>query len=164
MGIPEQNLVEVAGLAKNNPVHIRFIEMMPIGLGKKYPFKSQTDTTQELEQAYGSLVPLDEVLGNGPCQYYSILGFQGKIGFISAISHKFCGSCNRVRLMADGNLKTCLQYDNGVNLKEIIRGGKSDQELEAVIIHALQSKPREHRFTEEFDSNRETKSMFQIGG
>lgn len=164
MGIPEQNLVEVAGLAKNNPVHVRFIEMMPIGLGRNFPFKSETDTMRELEQAYGTLVPFDQVLGNGPCRYYSISGFQGKIGFISAMSHKFCDSCNRVRLLANGKLKTCLQYDIGTNLKEIIRDGKSDRELEAVILQALKNKPREHHFTEEFVIERESKPMFQIGG
>lgn len=164
MGLPEQNLVELAGLAKNNPVHVRFIEMMPIGLGRSFPFKSETDTMRELEQAYGPLIPFNGVLGNGPCSYYSLSGFQGKIGFISAMSHKFCDSCNRVRLLADGLLKPCLQYDNGVDLKEIIRSGRSDAELEGVILHALESKPREHHFMEEFVTERENKSMFQIGG
>ena len=164
LGIPEQNIVEVAGLAKDYPVHVRFIEMMPIGLGKNFPCQSEADTMRELERAYGTLVPYDEALGNGPCRYYSISGFQGKIGFISAMSHKFCDSCNRVRLTADGKLKTCLQYDGGVNLKEIIRGGQSERELEAVIIQALEKKPKEHHFTEEFVADRETKSMFQIGG
>lgn len=164
MGMPEQNLVEVAGLAKNNPVHVRFIEMMPIGLGINFSFKSEADTIQELEQAYGSLVPYNEVLGNGPCHYYSVSGFQGKIGFISAMSHKFCSSCNRVRLTSDGKLKTCLQYDVGINLKEMLRVGKSDKELETAILNALESKPREHHFKDEFLTDRETKSMFQIGG
>lgn len=164
MGLPEQNLLEVAGLAKNNPVHVRFIEMMPIGLGMNFQFKSESDTIRELEQAYGKLEPFDEVLGNGPCHYYSVPGFKGKIGFISSISHKFCDKCNRVRLTADGKLKTCLQYDIGVDLKEIIRSGKSEEELETAILHALMSKPEEHRFTEEFVGDRETKSMFQIGG
>lgn len=62
--------------------------MMLTGLGKSFPFKSETDTIQELEQVYGTLVPFDEVLGNGPCRYYSVSGFQGKIGFVSAMSDK----------------------------------------------------------------------------
>ncbi|MFB0921714.1 MAG: GTP 3',8-cyclase MoaA, partial [Oscillospiraceae bacterium] len=96
--------------------------------------------------------------------YYSISGFKGKIGFISAMSHKFCDSCNRVRLTADGRLKTCLQYDVGVSLKEIIRSGASDEELEAVILKTLRDKPREHHFADEFIADRETRAMFQIGG
>lgn len=164
LGIPEQNLLEIAELAKNHPVHVRFIEMMPIGLGRNFPFKSETDIMQELEQAYGSLEPFNEVLGNGPCRYYSLSAFQGKIGFISAMSHKFCDSCNRVRLLANGKLKTCLQFDHGVNLKDIIRSGSSNQELEAMIKQALESKPREHHFTKKFITETETRSMFQIGG
>lgn len=164
LGLPGQNIAEVAELAKNNPVHVRFIEMMPIGLGKNFAFTSEADILQELKQAYGVLVPFDEVLGNGPCHYYSVPDFRGKIGFISAMSHKFCSSCNRVRLTADGRLKTCLQYDAGTNLKEILRGEKSDKEMEAAILQALGNKPVEHHFTEAFVADRETKSMFQIGG
>lgn len=164
MGLPEQNLAEIAGLAKNNPVHVRFIEMMPIGLGRNFAFKSESDVIKELEQVYGKLEPFNGTLGNGPCHYYSISGFQGKIGFISAMSHKFCSTCNRVRLTADGKLKTCLQYDVGVNLKEIIRGGCTDKELEAAILQAIKNKPGEHHFTEESIAGRETRSMFQIGG
>lgn len=162
--IPEQNLPEIAGLAQNHPVHVRFIELMPIGLGKTLPFKSEADTMMELEQAYGTLVPCDEALGNGPCRYYSLPGFQGRIGFISALSHKFCSGCNRIRLTADGRLKTCLQYDIGVNLKELLRSGKSDAELEAAILQALESKPEEHHFTESAVKSGETRPMFQIGG
>lgn len=164
MGLPGQNIVEVAGLAKDHPVHVRFIEMMPIGLGKKFRFTSEADVMRELERSYGHLTPFDEELGNGPCRYYSLPGFRGKIGFISAMSHKFCGSCNRVRLTADGKLKTCLQYDVGADLREILRGGGSDVELEAAILNALAQKPGEHRFTEQDVSGGEKKSMFQIGG
>ncbi len=163
-GIPGQNIVEVAGLAKNNPIHVRFIEMMPIGLGKEFAFISENDVMRELEQAYGTLVAFNGTLGNGPCRYYSASGFQGKIGFISAMSHKFCRNCNRVRLTAEGKLKTCLQYDVGVNLKEMLRTGKSDKELIAAILQVIDSKPGEHHFTDECVASKETKSMFQIGG
>jgi cyclic pyranopterin phosphate synthase len=164
MGMPEQNLIKVVGLAKKYHVHVRFIEMMPIGLGKDFSFQSEAEIIKELEQAYGKLVPYEEKLGSGPCHYYSIENFKGKIGFISAISHKFCGSCNRIRLTADGYLKTCLQYDTGANLKRIIRSGGSDQDLEKAILQAIQEKPGEHSFTEENVAGGETKSMFQIGG
>ncbi len=164
MGIPEQNIAELAGLAKTDNVHVRFIEMMPIGLGRDFSFMSEADIIKELERSYGPLVPCDELMGNGPAHYYSVSGFKGKIGFISAMSHKFCESCNRVRLTADGRLKTCLQYEVGVSLKEILRNGASDEELEAVILKTLRDKPREHHFTEECIADRETRAMFQIGG
>lgn len=164
LGIPEQDFVEVAGLAQNNPVHVRFIEMMPIGMGRNFSYKSEKEIMHELEQAYGTLEPYNEKLGNGPCRYYSLNGFLGKIGFISAMSHKFCTSCNRVRLTADGKLKTCLQYDVGVNLKELLRSGKTDQELRTAVLNALEHKPKEHRFAENVFADVETKAMFQIGG
>ena len=164
MGYPEQNLVELAEIAKNNPVHVRFIEMMPIGLGVNFTFTSETEIIKQLEQVYGPLVPYNEKLGNGPCHYYSIEGFQGKIGFISAISHKFCDYCNRIRLTADGHLKTCLQYNTGFDLKKLIRSGGSDMELKEAITNTIKSKPAEHSFTEVRVPRRETKSMFQIGG
>ena len=76
-------------------------------------------------------------LGNGPCHYYDVDGFSGKIGFISAVSHKFCGECNRIRLTSQGFLKTCLQYAAGRDLRAVIRSGGSDEELKAVILEAL---------------------------
>lgn len=164
MQIPGQNLTEIAGLAKDNPVHVRFIEMMPIGLGKKFLFRSEEDIIRELEQTYGKLTPYEGTLGNGPSHYYSAPGFQSKIGFISAISHKFCSGCNRVRLTADGMLKTCLQYDAGLNLKTRIRNGITDAELESVLLQELKRKPAEHHFSEDFVSGGEPRRMFQIGG
>ena len=164
MGIPEQNIAELAGLAQRDRVHVRFIEMMPIGLGKDFNFMSEADIIKELEGSFGPLVPCNEVMGNGPAHYYTISGFEGKIGFISAMSHKFCDSCNRVRLTADGRLKTCLQYDVGVSLKEALRSGASDEELKALILKTLLDKPREHHFSDECVADRETRAMFQIGG
>ena len=163
-GLSGQDIAAVAGLAKDHPVHVRFIEMMPIGLGKEFPLICESNVRQELEQTYGSLQPFHENLGNGPCRYYSIPGFQGKIGFISAMSHKFCSNCNRVRLTADGKLKTCLQYDRGMDLKALLRAGRPDHEVEMAILQALESKPGEHHFTETFVVDQEKKSMFQIGG
>ena len=113
----EQKLYDVAEFARNYNIHVRFIEMMPIGFGKEFSFISRDAIIELLEERFGSLTAADVSLGNGPAEYYSIPGFKGKIGFISAVSHKFCQTCNRVRMTAEGYLKTCLQYDTGVNLK-----------------------------------------------
>ena len=70
-----------------------------------------------VEQKFGKMIPYNgKPLGNGPCTYYTVDGFEGKIGFISAISHKFCSQCNRIRLTSQGYLKTCLQYTAGRDL------------------------------------------------
>lgn len=165
VGVKEQKLTELAELARNHPVHVRFIEMMPIGLGSSFPFVKEEDLKAVLEKTLGPLTPCEEVLGNGPCRYYSVEGFQGKIGFISAVSHKFCSQCNRIRLTAEGFLKTCLQYDCGVELKPAIAAGCSDEELENMIEKALQEKPAGHNFgSESAFEGRDRRGMSQIGG
>lgn len=160
-----KNIVEMAGLAKIYPIHVRFIEMMPIGLGRKFEFLSEDDIVSILSEAYGSLTPFEKALGNGPGHYYSIPGFKGKIGFISAVSHKFCDRCNRVRLTADGFLKTCLQYEYGNSLKDILRSGCTDQELEKKIKETIFDKPVGHHFQDKASQEKDEQlSMFQIGG
>ena len=169
LGIPEQDLCRVAFLAQDHKVHVRFIEMMPIGIGKEFRGVSE----EELLGILGKKLPRfsvyeGEPLGNGPCHYYEVEGFSGKIGFISAVSHKFCGECNRIRLTSQGFLKTCLQYAAGQDLRAVIRGGGSDEELKAVILEALSEKPDGHIFGGNLEKQKEDKTeklcMSQIGG
>ena len=109
LGLEEQDLCGIAEFARKNPVHVRFIEMMPIGYGSSFTGMSQEKIMLLLEQKFGKMIPYNgKTLGNGPCTYYTVDGFEGKIGFISAISHKFCSQCNRIRLTSQGYLKTCL--------------------------------------------------------
>ena len=93
--------------------------MMPIGYGKDFQFRGESEICEILEKAYGRMTPIKERYGNGPCHYYKIEEFQGKIGFISAMTHKFCDQCNRVRMTAEGFLKACLQYQTGTDLKKL---------------------------------------------
>ena len=160
----EQKLYDVASLAKDYDVHVRYIEMMPIGQGKDFEFYSREATVALLEKQYGKLIPCDEKLGNGPAEYYMIDGFRGKIGFISAVSHKFCHQCNRVRLTAEGFLKTCLQYDKGVELRSLLRSTASDDEIKQAIRMAIANKPFAHHFDEAATETDEQKTMSQIGG
>lgn len=164
MGLPEQELTDVAELAKSHKIHVRFIEMMPIGLGKQFHFINEQEILAKLEAKYGKATPYEGKLGNGPSHYYSFEGFQGKIGFISAISHKFCGDCNRVRLTSQGFLKTCLQYNTGNDLKVLLRGGALDEEIKELIARTIDEKPIGHRFLEERISNENSLGMSQIGG
>ena len=82
--------MELAGLAKDRPLAVRFIELMPIGLGKDLSGRSEDELRALLERAYGPLVPFEGRLGSGPSRYVSPPGFQGQIGFISSLSHQFC--------------------------------------------------------------------------
>lgn len=164
MGISGQNIADLAELARNYPVHVRYIEMMPIGLGKQFDFCSEDSILEELKGRFGEYQVCEEKLGNGPGHYYSFEGFQGKIGFISALSHKFCSSCNRVRLTSQGFLKTCLQYDTGTDLKILLRGGASDERIREVIRDTILQKPSGHQFTEKAKEHGEMHMMSQIGG
>lgn len=168
LGRKEQNLCEIARLAKEYPVHVRFIEMMPIGQGKGFRGMSEEQVLKVLEEHFGPARPYSGApLGNGPCHYYELEGFAGKIGFISAISHKFCHQCNRIRLTSQGFLKTCLQYAAGRDLRDVIRSGCTDDELKDVIRAALAEKPEGHDFLKIADcaeDETEKLCMSQIGG
>lgn len=159
-----ENLVSVAGLAKRYPLHVRFIEMMPIGYGREFQFRGEEEICQILERAYGIMTPVTERYGNGPCHYYKIEGFQGKIGFISAMTHKFCDQCNRVRMTAEGFLKACLQYQTGTDLKGLMRSGCTDEELTEAIQKVIWEKPVSHHFTSKEVDEDEARLMSQIGG
>ena len=164
MDDPEDALA-IAGLAKDHKLSIRFIEMMPIGLGRGSEGMREAELMQQIERVYGKMTPFEQMMGNGPAHYYHIQGFQGHIGFISAISHKFCNTCNRIRLTADGYLKTCLQYESGVRLKEKLQSGADDAQLLQYIRDAVMNKPTGHHFMEEDgETDLEQRHMSQIGG
>ncbi len=160
----DQELLQVAALARENPLHVRFIEMMPIGLGKEFTARNEKSVKDILEKTYGPLTTVSEILGNGPCHYYTLEGFCGRIGFISALSHKFCKQCNRVRLTSTGYLKGCLQFENGVDLKALLRNGSSDEILKNALQRAIFEKPAGHNFQEKKNGREESHIMSQIGG
>ena len=161
-----QNMIELVSLAKEAPIHVRFIEVMPIGYGKDFEYISEKEIIKEIEKEYGKMTPYLERLGNGPCHYYHIEGFQGKIGFISAISHKFCDSCNRVRLTSQGFLKTCLQFELGGDLKGALRSGANVEEVTELMRRIIMKKPEGHVFKEQDFRNQEENQqiMSKIGG
>ena len=149
LGIEEQKLLEVAELAKNHNVHVRFIEMMPIGMGTQFAFVKEDALKHALEEAFGTFTPCGDVAGNGPCHYFAVPGFQGRIGFTSAVSHKFCSECNRIRLTSEGFLKLCLYSGEGLDLRAMLRGGCSDEEIAEAVTNVIERKPKEHHFTED---------------
>lgn len=165
IGIKEQKLLDIAELAKKHNVHVRFIEMMPIGMGTQFESIKEDILKHAMEEKFGTFIPCDDVVGNGPCHYFAVSGFKGRIGFISALSHKFCSECNRIRLTSQGFLKTCLQYDSGVELKPILRSSGTDEDLCLAIRQAIAAKPKGHSFEIKTRfTDREYRGMFQIGG
>jgi cyclic pyranopterin phosphate synthase len=122
---------------------------------------------EEIRSIYPGIEPDDRVHGFGPAVYYRIPDFQGSIGFISAIHGKFCSDCNRVRLTSQGYLKTCLCYEDGADLRAILRSGlpetKKNELLTEAIYEAVFHKPAAHCFDRP-DAVTEAHNMSAIGG
>ena len=149
-------------LAEKNPVDVRFIELMPIGCGKKNTGVSNLELLEDMKKAYPDIRKDTRIHGNGPAVYYQIPGFEGSIGFISAMHGKFCSTCNRIRLTSTGDLKPCLCYGDTYPLRELLRGG-ADDEIREQIKKAIENKPAAHCF-EEPGAITEAHQMAQIGG
>ena len=113
------------------------------------------------------LEPLKEE-GNlvaGPARMYRIAGARGKIGFISPISHNFCGNCNRLRLTADGSLRACLLQDKEISLRHGLRNGYSDGVLKELITRVIADKPKQHDISHENHHLKKcVKEMSALGG
>lgn len=164
-GINEDQILPVAALAGNYPVAVRFIELMPVGQGKKYRGIREDQVRKVLEDAFGPLGKEKNVRGNGPAVYWKPPGFSGSVGFISAVSHRFCGECGRIRLTADGFLKTCLQYEAGTDLGRLLREHRTDRELEEAVRKAVREKPAGHVFGGgQEEAGLEHRPMSGIGG
>lgn len=158
---------EMLWIARRYPVDVRFIEMMPVGFGKQYRSLNHEKLLHQLQAMYPDLEKDKEIHGNGPAVYYRIPGFGGSVGFISAIHGKFCAGCNRVRLTAQGYMKSCLCYEDGEDLRQILRGNgtveEKDEMLFAAMERAIKGKPMAHCF-EHPEMMTEYDNMVSIGG
>ena len=165
-GINEGELEQLAALAKDNALQVRFIEMMPIGYGAAMPCISGPELRARFARRWPELAPLstaqEHALGDGPAVYYTVPGWQGSIGFIAAVHGKFCASCNRVRLTSQGFLRPCLASETGCDLRALLRGDADDAQLLTAIRETIWAKPREHHFND--SSMPATRGMYRIGG
>ncbi|MHB8761538.1 MAG: GTP 3',8-cyclase MoaA [Coriobacteriia bacterium] len=174
----EQDLLGFARMTLDRPLHVRFIEYMPVGGVGDSACSAEGDGWTEADH-----VATDEILerltagalaaglgeleavgraeapgGWGPARYYRLPGARGTLGVISPLSHHFCGECNRLRLTADGRLRTCLFSDEEIDVRSVLRAG-SDSDVRQIIREALAAKPEGH------DQRIGTlRSMSQIGG
>ncbi|MBE6027766.1 MAG: GTP 3',8-cyclase MoaA [Clostridiales bacterium] len=160
----EDELYDFAELAFTHGIDVRFIEMMPVGAADAGAGLSNQYVLNKLLERWSNLEPDGKAHGNGPAVYYKRPGAQGGIGLISAIHGKFCGSCNRVRLTSQGQLKPCLSFDTGTDLTPALKG--TDDELKEAIRNAILNKPEGHSFgdKENKDEHAEHRLMSQIGG
>ena len=163
----ELDPVPLVRYAQNENLPLRFIEMMPVGYGKQYVGRSNEELREMLGKTFGTaekLVDSEELsrMGSGPAVYYRFSDLKVPVGFISAIHGKFCDTCNRVRLTAEGYLKLCLCYDQGVDLRHVLREEEKEN-LRTVMEEAIFRKPAAHCFEHPSEMT-ETHEMVKIGG
>lgn len=158
----DDEIIDLARLSFDYPLHIRFIELMPLTY-TNVDFYRSFISTYEVKENLKKLAPLEKASSSdlgGPAQMYKFRGSLGEVGFISALSQHFCQKCNRLRLTSDGQLRPCLFSNQEWNLKSPLRQGAQDGVLMAIIKKAITYKPKNHGYAK-FISHR---PMFGIGG
>ena len=153
--------------AQKENLPLRFIEMMPVGYGKKYVGRSNEELRKTLATVCGNpecITDREELsrMGSGPAVYYRFSDLKVPVGFISAIHGKFCDTCNRIRLTAEGYLKLCLCYDEGEQLRRVLREGEKEN-LRTIMEQTIFRKPAAHCFEHPAEMT-ETHEMVKIGG
>ena len=156
-GINDDEIEDFFKLTMDNPIQVRFIELMPIGEGAKY-FDRCSMKVEEILERHPELIPVKD--DSKVASVYKLPGAKGSIGLISPVSCKFCGECNRIRLTATGTIKPCLHSAEEINLKPYLN---DEKKLIEVIEDTVYNKPEEHHL--ERDGKSDTaRMMFQIGG
>lgn len=164
-GFNDDEILDFAKLAYDYPIHVRFIELMPIGdlsFYSKDKFISIDEIRAKIEENY-ELANDKSITGSGPAKYYNIVGGNGSIGLISPISHHFCDKCNRIRLTSNGRLRSCLYSGKEIDLKLALLNSRSDEQLLKLFTKAIETKPGRHQMQEGWGSENDRK-MYQIGG
>lgn len=160
------DILPMVELTRDQPVSVRFIEEMPFnGEGNHYPTLNWTyhKILTYIRQSYPGLVKLQDPL-HSTSSNYQVPGYAGNVGVIAAFSRTFCGTCNRIRVTAQGTLKTCL-YDDGVlSLKDLLRSGESDSFVIRYLLEALGTRPKDGFEAERKRSRLVSESMSTIGG
>lgn len=169
-----QDVLSFARMSIDRPLHVRFIEYMPVGesagacgcgWGKQdvIPSEELRATIDEQARAagIGPLRPASKhrPAGWGPARYFEFENARGTVGFISPLSRHFCSECNRLRLTADGKIRPCLFSDNEFDVRGVLRSGADDDAVRDVLYAALGAKPDDHH-----DKVGTDRGMSQIGG
>jgi len=162
-GINDDEILAFTRLAKDNFIEVRFIEQMPFSGGPaSESIISANQILGILRQQYPLLY--EQSLPNSTARIFHNPGYKGTIGIIAGYSRTFCSSCTRLRITPEGMLKTCL-YDRGaVNLKEMLRSGKTDLQIKNAIIMAVQNRAKDGFESQERYNQNSNLSMAQIGG
>jgi cyclic pyranopterin phosphate synthase len=164
-GINDDEILDFARLTYEKPFHIRFIEKMPVGSSNTETLQTFLSTAEIISKIsiLGTLRPLNNGCLDGPARRFALKGAAGEIGFIGALSHEFCGTCNRLRLTADGQLRGCLFSDQQTDLKTPLRQGRCDEDLLKLITNTIVNKPVRHALRNGYP-RKCVRTMNSIGG
>jgi molybdenum cofactor biosynthesis protein A len=162
-GVNDGEIKDFIEFARYRSITVRFIEYMPFKNTDWKPTALVTyaEMMHRIEERY-KLIPLTNTVSDS-AKLFQIPGWVGKIGFITPMSDPFCSSCNRLRITADGNVKSCLFISEKMNLRSVLRNGTTDEAIAALLRQILANKPREHASLDEICSTN-NQSMSQIGG
>jgi len=163
----DMDVAELARRAKDRDWHVRFIELMPLGGGETAhvalsQFVPTAETRRRIEAELGPLEELPPTSAADESRNFRFAGARGVVGFISPVSEPYCGSCNRMRLTADGKFHLCLLNDDELDVKQALRTGGGQGAVEEILLKAVGLKPTGHRLDEGVSPR--ARSMFQIGG
>ena len=159
--INENAIEELAKLTLNSQLDVRFIELMPIGQGKKFTGISNNDIYNRLEKTFEFDRNYKEI--KGVSTYYKLKDSKGNIGFISPINSCFCETCNKIRLTSDGVIKRCLNSKGNTNIKESLDKNVEKEEIKEILEQEIFKKPERHLFGKD-NKDEELKNMNAIGG
>ena len=158
----EVDVLKMIEFANDKNIDIRFIELMPVGIGEKNDIIPRKAVIEKLEKKYGKVCGVSKMHDeNGPAEYYAFRKLGVRVGLIQAVHGKFCDRCNRIRITSDAGLKPCLADSRIIDLKEALDIGKD--ELTKIMRKAIYEKPKSHHF-EDILCEKETKTMNMIGG
>lgn len=166
-GVNDDEIEDFVRLTVNKPYHVRFIELMPTKGWASHDHASRfisSDETWKKIKKMGQVQILPSTDSYGPAKLFALKGAKGKIGLITPMSQHFCGDCNRMRLTADGKLRTCLFSNSEIDIKDRLRKGASLLQLSEVFKSAAFEKPLGHRLNENTDGVTQERSMQAIGG
>ncbi|KAI7848772.1 hypothetical protein BDC45DRAFT_298691 [Circinella umbellata] len=163
-GINDNQVLNFVAFTQKNPVNVRFIEYMPFdgnrwNKDKLVPYR---ELLERIETRFGSMQKLVDD-PNDTTKAYKVPGYQGRIGFITSMTNHFCGTCNRLRITADGSIKVCLFGSTEVSLRDMMRQDYSQEELLYYIGAAVRKKKKQHAGMVELAS-RKNRPMILIGG
>ena len=161
----ETEIMSLIEMGRSDGFEIRFIEFMPLDSDKVWERDKVLfghEIVNMIKENY-DLVPIDNSLEIGPASEYNFADGKGKIGIITAVSNPFCDHCNRIRMTADGKLRTCLFSTEETNLKELIRSGATDETIIETLKQAVLVKEPGHKINLD-DFERPTRAMHAIGG